>query len=588
VLGGAVSVVSTGAVGNNLADDSEAIQTAVAANNRVEGEPDHTYYAGGVVIDVARKSVAYLKMVGWPSNQFPPTPYKETGISLLTEALQSIWKVSLDRYNVVGIGIKNNYGVTIFDTEVKAVNNPDSPTTLGYGVDYGYDGSTFNNANKLIGGKIHTCDVGVRAKNANYLDIDTIVEGNQYAAVHVETSDLIRMPRYTELNNTTGGNYDIEFLLPPNYSRFSRLCSFQNSYFAPKEGKKLALIQAAYCTVIENCIVGTKNGKDQNGVEGRITLGAGAINTHARNNVKIIIEDLNGAEVRPEFDGEIEGNLFKHSEAIDNAAWGAGGQVNFVENVATDGATFLDGSAPMRVNFKATLTADTSSGGSLDQVINDSAKQYHGKVLGWGVWVRSKAGQTMNMQPVLRATTQYTGDNFNSPLVRRITDSWQFVSYNGAIDNTDTLNDEIIGWTFWPTAGSTKNGDGTCDVYLRYPRAWSGALEHIGYVPTTTARRLPRLKSQAAPVIAGNAEVTTLPASSVNVIYAAPITANRTVTLNTTAVAGDTVTVTRESSATGAFTVSVNGLMTLDANRWATAVYSGSAWGIASSGTVVP
>jgi hypothetical protein len=72
-----------------------------------------------------------------------------------------------------------------------------------------------------------------------------------------------------------------------------------------------------------------------------------------------------------------------------------------------------------------------------------------------------------------------------------------------------------------------------------------------------------------------------------SVIYDAPITATRTVTLNATdPAAGDTVRITRTAGATGAFNVALGALKNLTAGQFAHATYDGSAWVLTGYGSL--
>lgn len=77
----------------------------------------------------------------------------------------------------------------------------------------------------------------------------------------------------------------------------------------------------------------------------------------------------------------------------------------------------------------------------------------------------------------------------------------------------------------------------------------------------------------------GDAAVTTGRAVTTVVIYDAPITASRTVTLNVTnPLAGDVVRVTRTAAATGAFNVAIGALKNLTVGQYGRVFYDGGAW----------
>lgn len=86
---------------------------------------------------------------------------------------------------------------------------------------------------------------------------------------------------------------------------------------------------------------------------------------------------------------------------------------------------------------------------------------------------------------------------------------------------------------------------------------------------------------------AGDNNVTAWSGSFVDVFYQVAITANRTVTLPTLATKGDRVRVTRTSTSTGAFNVSLGALKSLSAaSTWAEARFDGSSWVLTSTGTI--
>jgi hypothetical protein len=87
---------------------------------------------------------------------------------------------------------------------------------------------------------------------------------------------------------------------------------------------------------------------------------------------------------------------------------------------------------------------------------------------------------------------------------------------------------------------------------------------------------------------ATDADVTLTPGNSrATQVCAAPLTANRTMTLSTTnAFNGSTFRVTRTAASTGAFTLSVGGLKLLATGQWCDVVYNGSAWLLVAFGTL--
>ncbi|WP_458763659.1 hypothetical protein [Cupriavidus basilensis] len=105
----------------------------------------------------------------------------------------------------------------------------------------------------------------------------------------------------------------------------------------------------------------------------------------------------------------------------------------------------------------------------------------------------------------------------------------------------------------------------------------------------TSAANAAASAAAVAPTITkpGDAAVTTGRVVNTVLIYDAPLTATRTVTLNATnPVAGDTVRLTRTAAATGAFNVALGTLKSLTAGQWAHATYDGAAWVLTAYGSL--
>lgn len=83
----------------------------------------------------------------------------------------------------------------------------------------------------------------------------------------------------------------------------------------------------------------------------------------------------------------------------------------------------------------------------------------------------------------------------------------------------------------------------------------------------------------------GDASVTAVAGPTFKAVYAAALTAVRSVTFASGARQGDTVRVVRLAAATGGG-VSVGGLVNISAGTWADATYNGSAWAITGQGSV--
>lgn len=84
---------------------------------------------------------------------------------------------------------------------------------------------------------------------------------------------------------------------------------------------------------------------------------------------------------------------------------------------------------------------------------------------------------------------------------------------------------------------------------------------------------------------AGDANATAPAAPYATVVYSAPITADRAVSVSGYAQAGDVLRVSRTSASTGAFSVIVGAsLKSLSPGQWAEITYNGSAWILTASG----
>lgn len=139
------------------------------------------------------------------------------------------------------------------------------------------------------------------------------------------------------------------------------------------------------------------------------------------------------------------------------------------------------------------------------------------------------------------------------------------VAGNLTLSSTFTGKCDIILTDGVFTNNSNAN---TSRVYVR-PLAEN--YELLGRHRLMTGSTSPSLIRTARRVSPGDAAYTFTPVDGVNQItYSAPITADRTVTLSATnALDGCSGRVTRKSTATGAFNVSVGGLKNLAAGEWA-------------------
>ena len=92
-------------------------------------------------------------------------------------------------------------------------------------------------------------------------------------------------------------------------------------------------------------------------------------------------------------------------------------------------------------------------------------------------------------------------------------------------------------------------------------------------------------KAKSPTAYPGDASVASAPTPFFAAIYAADLTAVRTVSLNASAKSGDRVRVSRLAASTGS-TLSVGGLRNITAGQWIECTYNGSAWEITSSGSI--
>ncbi len=580
-----VSVFGRKLIKPSTANQTASMNALIATEKRVFGDGSN-YTLGSISAPPRHTSIENLFLQGnVAGGSFASS--LGTGIKY-TIAQQGLVNSNIVFYKDAGIDISQMWGLTTFNQHVKSVNHPDRLLgTYGYGITTKSPTSTFSNAHKFFGGEIDACDVGVLASDCLCVDLyNTIVEGSGFGAVHLRNADAFQFPYYTEANNSGGGSYDMEYLTPASNARFSRANRMHGTYHNPTKDKKLLHVKGTHSLSISDVLAETKEGAAGSGVEGRITLGVSAVNTKARNLVNVTIEDSTGSEVRFEQDCELSGNLFLRSEQLSNASWTKDSQINFVEDVATDGALFLDGSPAMRINMKAgSIVGNTAR---LRQILSTTGS-LRGKVVGTGVWMRAKSGQSLKVAPVMQATSDYSGDGTNLPVREIVSDKWTFVAFTGVINPDDASLNASFGWRLWAATGSATNGDGTYDVYIKYPRAWEGSLEHVKYLPTLGSAAKERIDGAGRiPVSAGDTSVTAPSGSNCQVFYSAPITAARTVTLDTAnPIAGDRLTVTRTAAATGAFNVSVGALKTLTAaGQWATVVYDGAAWQLAAQGVL--
>lgn len=84
---------------------------------------------------------------------------------------------------------------------------------------------------------------------------------------------------------------------------------------------------------------------------------------------------------------------------------------------------------------------------------------------------------------------------------------------------------------------------------------------------------------------AGDANATAPAAPYATVVYSAPITADRAVSVSSYTQSGDVLRVSRTAASTGAFSVIIGAsLKSLSPGQWAEITYTGSAWGLTASG----
>jgi hypothetical protein len=83
----------------------------------------------------------------------------------------------------------------------------------------------------------------------------------------------------------------------------------------------------------------------------------------------------------------------------------------------------------------------------------------------------------------------------------------------------------------------------------------------------------------------GNVDMSWDPVADANIIkLITPLTANRAITTASTLVVTDKLRVTRPSTVTGAFTMSVMGVSTLDPGKWVEVTYDGAGWYVSAFG----
>ncbi|AOY90554.1 hypothetical protein BKK79_00955 [Cupriavidus sp. USMAA2-4] len=134
---------------------------------------------------------------------------------------------------------------------------------------------------------------------------------------------------------------------------------------------------------------------------------------------------------------------------------------------------------------------------------------------------------------------------------------------------------------------TTKAGEASASAMAA---AGSAADAASAKTAAEAARDLAQQYSNAvAPTVAkpGDGAYTSTRVVNTVLIYDTPLTATRTVTLNTTnPAAGDTVRLTRTAAASGAYNVALGALKNLTPGQWAHATYDGAAWVLTGYGSL--
>src|SRR6185312_11091877 len=226
-----------------------------------------------------------------------------------------------------------------------------------------------------------------------------------------------------------------------------------------------------------------------------ITLGAGAQNVRVLGESYVAIRNDNGTPVRPPEASYLEENEYTHSAAWADASWGKSANVVTVENSATDGTKFIDGTAPMHVVVSGTCSKTSPAR------INQSLGPKGGHVVGIRTWVRCAAGGTGTICPSISGTAAVTGSGVGLPHRLQITDQWQEVEWTAGMPAGDPAN-TFAGWYFFPTDATTV------DFYFAQSSAWFDGLRPPRYVGTTTsATSVQPNTTMGALTVSGNATV---------------------------------------------------------------------------------
>src|SRR6185312_1696802 len=243
--------------------------------------------------------------------------------------------LKIDEFTTAGIRFFEAQSSMLLQCEVFHIIAADG---TAHGVDF-EDG--FNNGNQVIGGEIHSCSNGVYiGAGAVQNSVCTTIEGCSGIGLIANSCSALYVKSYFELNTLA----HIQVANSGSYDAPARSLHFDSCHFSSSQ--VVAQLYNAAGVVLAN-IQGDPPALGS--APDYITLGAGAQNVRVLGESYVAIRNDNGTPVRPPEASYLEENEYTHSAAWADASWGKSANVVTVENSATDGTKFIDGTAPMHV-----------------------------------------------------------------------------------------------------------------------------------------------------------------------------------------------------------------------------------------------